>query len=378
MREVELSRRDFLKVSSCSAFAGLAGCASRPSPGVHVGTDKIKAMLLHLGHNMWCEWLPDDVMPKAEIKARYIPDYAIRNRDEHWYRVTNYMAVRKLNMLVIDIGEGLVYPSHPELAIKGSWSPDKLRDEVVRLRGMGIEAIPKLNFSATHDGWLKHYHRMLTLPKYYEVVRDVIRDVAEIFETPRFFHLGYDEETSRYSRGRNYFVMRTGEMWWHDFLYTVRCAEDCGCRPWVWSDYGWDHEDYFKRCPKSVVQSNWYYDECHGGFDLSRNDTPDRKRLKEFWQLEEAGFDQIPCGTNWIGHVREKEKIGANDVIGKLVKLGREVISDDRLLGFLMAPWATCTSETNVDINIKCVDLLVDAFDGKIAASGPYPRGGNK
>ena len=140
--------------------------------------DKIKAMLLHLGHNMWCEWLPDDVMPKAEIKPRYIPDYEIRNRDEHWYRVTNYMAVRKLNMVVIDIGEGLVYPSHPELAIKGSWTPDRLRDEVLRLRGMGIEAIPKLNFSATHDGWLKHYHRMLTLPKYYEVVRDVIRDVA--------------------------------------------------------------------------------------------------------------------------------------------------------------------------------------------------------
>ena len=110
-------------------------------------TDKIKAMLLHLGHNMWCEWLPDDVMPKAEIRPRYIPDYEIRNRDEHWYRVTNYMAVRKLNMVVIDIGEGLVYPSHPKLAIKGSWTPDRLRDEVLRLRGMGIEAIPKLNFS---------------------------------------------------------------------------------------------------------------------------------------------------------------------------------------------------------------------------------------
>ena len=57
------------------------------------------------------------------------------------------------------------------------------------------------------------------------------------------------------------------------------------------------------------------------------------------------------------------------------MKLGREVISDDHLLGFLMAPWATCTSETNVGINVKCVDLLVDALDGKIAEPGPYPRG---
>ena len=247
-----------------------------------------------------------------------------------------------------------------------------MRDEIVRLRGMGIEAIPKLNFSATHDGWLKHYHRMLTLPKYYEVVKDVIRDVAEIFQTPRFFHLGYDEETADYSARRNYFVMRAGDMWWHDFLYTIKCAEDCGCRPWVWSDYGWDHADYFKRCPKSVVQSNWYYDECLGGFDLSKDNTPHRKRLKEFWLLEEAGFDQIPCGTNWIGGARRRANIGANDVIGKLVKLGREVVSDKHLLGFMMAPWASCNNEKNTRINLDGVDLFADALEGKIAEPGPF------
>jgi hypothetical protein len=324
---------------------------------------------------MWCEWLPDDVMPKATIKDRYVPHYELRNKDELWNRVINRIAERKLNMVVIDVGEGLVYPSHPELAIKGSWSPDKLRNEVVRLREMGIEAIPKLNFSATHDGWLKHYHRMLTLPEYYKVVKDVIRDVAEVFQTPRFFHLGYDEETVGYSANRNYFVMRTGEMWWHDFLYTIRCTEDCGCRPWVWSDYGWDHEDYFKRCPKSVIQSNWYYDERLGGFDLAKNNTPHRKRLKEFWQLEEAGFDQIPCGTNWVGAARKAANIGANDVIGKLVKLGREVIADERLLGFMMAPWASCNNEKNTNVNLEGVDLFADALEGKIAQPGSYiPR----
>ena len=363
-----MNRREFIGLSATSAAAGLAGCATkRAVVPAWTGTEKIKAMLLHLGHNMWCEWLPDDVQPTAKLDPRFVPDLVLRNKEELWRRVTAHMAEKKLNMVVIDVGESLVYPSHPELAIEGSWSPNKMRDEILRLRDMGIEAIPKLNFSATHDGWLKHYHRMLTLPKYYEVVRDVIRDVAEVFETPRFFHLGYDEETTGHSSNRNYFVMRTGEMWWHDFLYTIKCVEDCGPRAWVWSDYGWDHPDYFTRCPKSVVQSNWYYDESHGGFDLAANKTSDHKRLKEFWTLEEAGFDQIPCGTNWTGWKRRQEKCGADDVIGKLVKLGREVISDKHLLGFMMAPWASCNNEENTQKNLVGVDLFADALDGKIA-----------
>ena len=367
-----MNRRDFLKLTAGSAAAGLAGCATKPAIPSWTGTDKVKAVLLHLGHNMWCEWLPEDVMKTAEIRPKFRPYLKLRNRDEQWRRVTARMAERQLNMLVIDIGEGLVYPSHPELATEGSWSPDKLRDEIIRLRGMGIEAIPKLNFSATHDGWLKDYHRMLTLPKYYDVVKDVIRDVAEVFQTPRFFHLGYDEETVHFAKNRNYFVMRTGEMWWHDFLYTIKCAEDCGCRPWVWSDYGWDHPEYFTRCPKSVVQSNWYYDECLGGFDLAKDTTPHRKRLKEFWDLEAAGFDQIPCGTNWVGSERRKQKMGADDVIGKLVKLGREVVSDRHLLGFMMAPWASCDTDENTQTNLRGVDLFADALNGKIAQPGIY------
>ena len=67
------------------------------------------------------------------------------------------------------------------------------------------------------------------------------------------------------------------------------------------------------------------------------------------------------------GHERRKAKIGANDVIGKLVKLGREVISDKHLLGFMMAPWASCDNEENTQTNLKGVDLFADALEGKIA-----------
>jgi hypothetical protein len=123
---------------------------------------EIRGALLHLGRNLWGE----------ESAADHL-----RCDDAVWCETTDLMATRGLNLLLVDVAEGVAYPSHPELAVKGSWSAGRLRDEVVRLLGMGIEAIPKLNFSTTHDIWLKDYHRMVSSPKYYQVVKDLIADV---------------------------------------------------------------------------------------------------------------------------------------------------------------------------------------------------------
>ena len=373
-RVEHLDRRSFLKLSVGAAVGvgGLpGGAATAAAPLPKLGD--IRAILLHLGHNMWCDWFPTDA--DAAAHASCAPDRVLRCRDDLWLKTVNYAAQKGLNMIVVDLGEGVVYPSHPELSIKGSWSAEKLRTEVRRLRALGVEVIPKLNFSTSHNGWLKQYRRMVSTPAYYQVCEDVLRDAYEIFDRPRFIHIGCDEETASHQLTvlkLLHIVARTQEFWKRDFLHLVRTVERLGARPWVWSDYGWDHPEYFSFCPKSVVQSNWYYDERLGGFDLAKDTTSHRKRLKEFWDLEAAGFDQIPCGTNWVGSARRKQRMGADDVIGKLVKLGREVISEKHLLGFLMAPWATSDTEKNTQINLKGIDLFADALDGKIAPPGRF------
>ena len=100
-----------------------------------------------------------------------------------------------------NLGEALAYPSHPELAVKGTWSISKMRRELDRLRGMGIEPIPKLNFSTTHNAWMKDWRHKVSTPEYLDTVDELIRDVAEIFDHPRFFHIGYDEETMGHQGG---------------------------------------------------------------------------------------------------------------------------------------------------------------------------------
>jgi hypothetical protein len=56
------------------------------------------------------------------------------------------------------------------------------------------------------------------LPEYYRVCEDVIAEIGEIFDTPRFFHLGYDEENWKCQRLSDFAVVRQGDQWWHDFL----------------------------------------------------------------------------------------------------------------------------------------------------------------
>ena len=357
-----MDRREFLGAAGAAAILSVPGVMRAAN-----GREPIKAVLLHLGNNMWAESLPDDFT--GTIEPRRVPDVKLRCQDALWRRAVDHAAAKGLNMVVVDIGEGLVFPSHPELAIEGSWSVEKMRAELARMRKLGIEPIPKLNFSATHDAWLKEYHRMVSTRPYYKVCKELIRDVCEIFDTPRFFHLGWDEEHVNYQKKCNFAVARQGDLWWHDMLYTVKCTEACGVRAWIWSDHCWwsEPERFFKLCPKSVVQSNWYYDNGMAGFDPNMDSKGDGAKVRAFAKLEAAGFDQIPCGSNWCSEEHMKAGKNADYVMAGVVGLARKVIAPERLLGFMTAPWAACTEEklrwgkVSIDSILEGIDQLAAA-----------------
>ena len=345
---MKLTRRSFL--------AGAAACAA--APAFAKTPDEIRSVLLHWGLNMWGESLPPDI--KGPLSHGRLCNDRVKFSDKAWNLLVDDMVAKKMNMVIIDLGEFPVYPSHPELALPGSRSPDWIRGEVRRLKTLGLEPIPKLNFSAAHDAWLGEYSRMLTTKPYYQVCRDVIKDTAEMFDHPRFLHIGYDEEKTHFQRG--YQCVRVDEVWWHDFLFFVKTVEANGMRPWMWSDYGWDHPDFTEKCPKSVLQSNWNYSDLEG-FDLSKY-KPDARRLKIlrlFLELDKAGFDQVPCGSNWKSDRYKKEGPAVNNSIAGLVKFCRENVSPARLKGFMMAPWANCL-ETSNRTNLEGIDLFAKAL----------------
>ena len=326
----DLTRRSFLGAGA----AALAGCAapkatafaSRPEPKFMWG------VLLHFGLNIQSDIPVDKWGGKKyfgeDLKLMTAADH-VRFDEGVFDRLTDRMAAKGLNTIVIDLEEALYYPSHPELAVKGTWSVERFQKKLAQLRAKGLEPIPKLNFSTAHDVWLKEYHKMVSTPKYYQVVSDVISDAIDVFEKPRFFHIGFDEESHNHQKRHSISIVRQGDLWWHDFLHIVNAVEKKGVRAWCWSDKIWHaKKEFLNRMPKSVLQSNWYYGR---NFELNRPLPEGREcnYVDAYIELEKAGFDQVPTGSNW----------SVNDSISATVSFARKHIAPERLKGFLAAPW---------------------------------------
>ena len=298
----------------------------------------IKSYLLHLGYNMWADhdvsdWHSGYTSPKPYLRCD----------KELWDDVLDKMVDIGMNMVIIDLGEGVRYESHPELAVEGSWTGEQLRTELARIRGLGLEPIPKLNFSATHDTWLGDYHRMVSTETYYRVCSDLIAEVIDLFDTPRFFHLGMDEETARHQRRHEYVVIRQHDLWWNDFYFLVDQVEQRDVRSWIWSDYIWDHQEVFlKKMPHSVLQSNWYYGDDFG---------PEVAYAKAYLELEAHGYDQVPTGSNW----------SKAENFGLTVDFCRQHIAPERLLGFMQTVWYPTLEECR-DRHMEALDLVAKAL----------------
>ena len=276
----------------------------------------IWANLLHLSYNMW----EDRYVAAPEVRDRSYRPY-LRFSDKLWDTLLKRMVDAGANMVVIDLGDGVKYQSHPEIAVKGAWTTKRLTRELTRLRDMGLEPIPKLNFSTSHDAWLGPYERMVSTDTYYQVCGDLIGEVVDLFDRPRFFHLGMDEETAGHQGYYEYVAVRQHDLWWKDLKFLVRQVEQNKSRPWIWSDYMWEHRDEFlKRMPRRVLQSNWYY---------WRSFSRRNRRVEAYHDLNERGYDQIPTGSNWL----------FSDNLLWNARFARRHLDPKHLLGFLQTPW---------------------------------------
>lgn len=279
------------------------------------------AYLIHLSNNMWSD-RPDS--PKSPFHQTLDLDEAT------WRQVIDFLPTQGINTVLIDVGDAIQYESHPEIAIPGAWSKDRLRAELKHMREIGLTPLPKLNFSACHDAWMKIYARMVSTPAYYKVCEDVIREVAEVFDHPAYFHLGLDEETEELQRNKSICVIRQGELWWHDVNFLFDCCEKVGARPWVWADPCWTYhgrqEEYMRRMSKSVLQSNWWYRPLVREKDGSITDF----HYQAYLALDKAGFDQVPTVSTCWGNSK-----GAQETM----ELLRNECAPERVKGFMTAPW---------------------------------------
>jgi len=275
--------------------------------------------LIHLSNHMWDD---ENTPPRGWYQK---PRYSEENNVDItiWDSLISFLGERKYNLLLIDVGDGIKYESHPEISAPDAWDKDLLKQKLAEIRAEGITPIPKLNFSCCHHTWLKEYRRMVSTSIYYKVCADLIKEVCEVFDYPEFIHFGMDEENVGNQRFRECVHIRQGNLLWHDMYFYFKEAEKYGVRPWIWSDYCWAHpEEFLQKMPKSVLQSNWYY----GLFD----DNP-RVSIDTYALLDQHGYEQIPCCSCW-------DRAGGHNVKQTLAH-GKKVLTSDLVRGYMVAPW---------------------------------------
>ena len=310
-----------------------------------------------LGYNMW----------PTEHKT-------VPFEDEAWEKIIDKAVETGFNQIVLDLGEGVCYGSHPELANPGAWTRTRVREEVKKLREKGIELIPKLNFSAYHDQWLGDYGKMLSLPKYYEVCRDLITEVYNLFDKPRFIHIGMDEEDDpQFFKYQELVSFRRGELLFHDLQFLCDCVSDMGAKSWIWCDIPYIHrEEFLKRFrPGSVVISPWnyrglkeehftpiagsIYEETYKGtgYKYVEEDPLCVRYMEYSVPTAELGFDIVPCASICFGCMYNPDDV---------VEYFTENAPKEHLAGFMVAPWRS-TEMKNLDEIIKNMEMLASARD---------------
>ncbi|MBQ7096917.1 MAG: hypothetical protein IJN96_02485 [Clostridia bacterium] len=301
--------------------------------------NKMWAILVHLSMSMWYEKY--DELPFD---------------DGMWDYIVEESAKVGVNTIVLDVGDGIEFGSHPEIACKGAWTRGRVRKEVARCKNLGIALIPKLNFATHHDIWLGPYHRMVSTPEYYRVCDDLIKEVYELFDHPEYIHIGMDEEDEKHVRKDELAVYRQGELFWHDIRFYVDSVADTGAKAWMWSCPLFDHPEEYKKHfePDEVILSPWYYNALrkeHWTPVSSRqeyvtyyNEGDYAKMGIEYVEqdpflvnfrnlalpLMEEGYLYVPCAS-----VINKCDYNTSD----LVEYFRDNAPDNQIVGYITAPW---------------------------------------
>lgn len=282
---------------------------------------KIKALLLHMTH--------------------YDPSWNVRKESEVPFSleaglaILNKMKESGFNTVILDIEDGVIYKSHPELTRHYSVPMDKLKQFADSARELGIDFIPKLNFSRSgrnlHDKWLyPHWDELNFVSKradYRKVVLEVMEEIINVCKPQNYFHIGMDEDHHRSLR-----------QYVETITFFDNYLKNKGLQTVVWNDTAYENRDVIAQVhadkmkaaepdlPNDITHIVWDYDLVHHGLV---------QRLTDF------GFEV------WVAPGANLERI----------EKWNNVMKNEGGDGFLFTKWIKCSDE-NREILLNFIDRL--------------------
>ena len=311
----------------------------------------IWAYLIYLGSNMWFDW--DNHIAMGYNEPKY--HETMFTQKSAWRKIVKFAAQNGVNTLLIDMGEGVQYESVPEISCKGAWTKQELKEELDFIRSLGITPIPKFNFSAAHDAWFREYGRMLSTPQYYRAAENLICETVELFENPKLFHIGLEEEAFQHQAHMGICVCRNRRVFWNDVNFLFKILDKNKARPWIWGDGFWESpEEYIQNTPKEALVSPAIYVRLHTLTPEQFETGP----MAAFRNLGNNGFDYVPIVSTCY------TELSANDVM----RYVRDICDTATLKGYMSSPWCR-TSEQDIYCHYNDITRFASArkkfFGGK-------------
>ncbi len=207
------------------------------------------------------EILDAPAIPWRILHHRVVVDAKTRISPETYMRFLRRAVVRgRYNTLVLDLSQGYRWASHPELARHNAWTRADLERVLEAARSLGLEVLPGIS-APSHAEWITRKYPDLmedgasTLlctrrPETRELLGSLMSELIDVFDQPRYLHIGHDE------------------LWWrtHRKHETERCPRCAGSPRWqlVLDDLRWHHEWLAQRGVKPMMWSDMLVKGWHG------------------------------------------------------------------------------------------------------------------
>jgi len=326
----EHNRRQFLRYAAAAGVAlaniPLSVVSARAEPE-RKDSVKVRAVLAHVTH--------------------YDPSFNRNKESEEPFdlevglELVETMAAHGLNTLVMDIEDGVIYESHPELQRHYSVPMKDLELLAETARGNNIDFVPKCNFSKSgrnhHDMWMKPHWRETgwtwKMDEYWQVAGDVIDELVSVCKPRKYFHIGMDEDhyrsVSQYVEAIKILHGKIGKHGLKAAMWNDTCYLDRNVVAQVYADKTIAAEPLI---PRDMVQLVWDYDLVHEGIV---------KRLTD------QGFEA------WVAPGGNLERIAR----------WKKILLAEGGNGLLMSNWVKC-SRRNRDRIVSMITEQAPVYSG--------------
>jgi hypothetical protein len=270
-----------------------------------------RAFLLHLTH--------------------YDPNW-LKNKDteKRFHRKTAEALIRAaaesgFNMLVIDVKDAVRYKSLPKLRKRYTVPMRELKALTALAKSLGLEVVPKLNFSKSpvhrHSHWLWPEQSPPDSEKMWNEALKAIDEVVAVMR-PHFLHVGMDEDDTRspdeYRRALHFLHKQLKKRKLRMMIWA-----DCGHR-WRPAER-WKVAPAIKTLPRDVILMPWNY-------ELALDDWT--RKFKRW------GFDVIGASAC----IRPRNA-GKKHSLLKNTQLWCDTIKRTDSLGLIVTQWTPCRQE---------------------------------